>query len=196
MSNEKGQTDFQVPPRFYAYVAVGLGLVLLGTVTAVLMSSSGVPNATQPTDFSSIPVSVDFAAPQLTLQDLSGQQRSLTDYRGSIVLVSLWATWCPPCQAEMPNLEAFYRQHHFAGFTVIAIEDGDPTSQVTSFVDKYGLTFPVWLDPTYQATDHAFKSQNLPTSYVIDRSGQVRLMWVGAISPTNLEKYVTPLIQE
>ena len=96
----------------------------------------------------------------------------------------------------MPNLEAFYLKHNGEGFEVVAIEDGDPASQVAAFVSEHGITFPVWLDRSYQATDHAFKTSNLPSSYVIDRGGLVRLMWIGAINPANLEKYVTPLIQE
>ncbi len=96
----------------------------------------------------------------------------------------------------MPNLEAYYQEHRDAGLTVIGIEDGDPKNQVAAFVAQHRITFPVWLDPTYEATDHAFKTKNLPTSYVIDRREHVRLMWVGAISEENLEKYVTPLIQE
>ncbi len=196
MSDSSGSTGFRVSARFYGIVAAGLGLVLLGSIMAALWSDSKSSGETQATDFSSIPASVGFPAPSLRLQDLNGQQHALADFKGAIVLVNLWATWCPPCQAEMPVLEDYYRLHQSAGFTVIAVEDGDPTTQVISFVNKYGLTFPVWLDPTYQATDHAFKTANLPTSFVIDRTGQVRLMWVGAISEENLEKYVTPLIQE
>lgn len=96
----------------------------------------------------------------------------------------------------MPLLQKFYERHRGEGFTVVAIEDGEPVSDVRSFVAQYQLTFPVWLDPTHQATDHAFKIMNLPTSYVLDRSGVVRLTWLGAISEANLEKYVTPLIEE
>ncbi len=180
----------------YALVAAGLGLVLLGTAIWILVLDSQAAVANEATDFSSVPASVNFSAPELSLHDLGGAGHSLADYRGSVVLVNLWATWCPPCQAEMPNLEAYYRKHRDAGLTVIGIEDGDPTSQVVAFVAQHGLSFPIWLDPTYQATDHAFKTSNLPTSYVIDRLGQVRLVWVAAISEENLEKYVTPLVQE
>ena len=112
------------------------------------------------------------------------------------MLVNLWATWCPPCKAEMPILQDYYTRHKGEGFTVIAVEDGDPTSDVISFINEYGLTFQVWLDPTYQATDHVFKTKNLPSSYVLDRKGNVRLTWVGAINSVNLEKYVSILIKE
>jgi peroxiredoxin len=139
---------------------------------------------------------VAFDAPVLALRDLDGAERSLADYRGQVVLVNLWATWCPPCIEEMPNLQRFFDRHRDQGFVVIAIDDGDPLEDVRSFVAKHGLTFPVWLDDTYEATERAFKTSSLPSSYVIDRNGQVRLAWFGAISEPMLEEYVAPLIKE
>ena len=79
---------------------------------------------------------------------------------------------------------------------MIAINDGDPTKDVLQFVKDYRLSFPVWLDPTYSATERAFKTLNLPTSFVIDRNGVVQLQWVGGISRTMLDRHVTPLITE
>jgi hypothetical protein len=96
----------------------------------------------------------------------------------------------------MPLLQKFYEKHSAEGFIVVAIEDGEPVADVKSFVSQYGLTFPVWLDPTHKASDEAFKTINLPSSYVVSRAAEVRLFWYGAINESNLEKYVTPLIQE
>jgi len=156
-------------------------------------ASSG---AAQSGGVSTVPVAVNYAAPALTLSDLGGREHTLADYQGQVVLVNLWATWCPPCKAEMPTLEAYYQAHQEDGFTTIAINDGDPMADVSSFVDEYNLSFTVLLDPTYQATDHAFKTNNLPSSFVIDREGNIRLRWVGEIDQASLEKYVTPLILE
>jgi thiol-disulfide isomerase/thioredoxin len=111
-------------------------------------------------------------------------------------LVNLWATWCPPCKEEMPALQSFYNKHKDQGFVVVAINDGDPTKDVVQFVSDYKLTFPVWLDPTYSATEQAFKSLNLPTSFVIDRNGTIELQWVGGISRKMLDKHVIPVITE
>lgn len=143
-----------------------------------------------------MPVKVNYAAPNLTLTDVLGVSRSIADYRGQVLLVNLWATWCPPCKEEMPTLEAFYKKYKDEGFTVVAINDGDPTGDILQFVKDYDLTFPVWLDPTYIATEQAFKSLNLPTSYVIDRNGIVRLQWVGGISRKMLDQHVIPLLSE
>ena len=131
-------------------------------------------------DFSTVPVTVNYSAPDLTLTDTQGASHSLADYRGQVILVNLWATWCSPCKAEMPTLQAYFNKHVDEGFSVIAINDGDPTPDVLQFVQDYELTFLVWLDPTYIATELAFKTLNLPSSYIIDRNGTIRLMWVGA----------------
>lgn len=147
-------------------------------------------------DLSAVPAEVNFSSPELTLTDIEGNVRSLTDYRGQVVLVNLWATWCPPCKEEMPALQAYHNKYYEKGFTIIAVNDGDPTPDVIQFVKDYRLTFPVWLDPTYIATEKAFKTLNLPSSFVIDREGTVRLSWVGGVNSKTLEKYVTPLIRE
>ncbi len=180
--------------RSFGMVIAGVGLILLGT--SFLLSNRRAADATQPTDFSAIPANTEYKAPDLLLYDLHETRHKLSDYQGAVVLVNLWATWCPPCKAEMPILQAFYAKHQGEGFTVIAIDDGESAADVDVFVQTYGLTFSVWLDPTYQATDQAFKTRNLPSSYVINRSGIVKLAWFGAISQVNLEKYVTPIIME
>jgi len=175
-------------------IIAGVGLVLLGVAAFALLPKPDSQSST--TEYSTIPLKVDYAAPDLSLTALDGTPTSLADYRGQVVLVNLWATWCPPCKAEMPTLQSFYDKYKGNGFAVVAINDGDPTADVTQFVKDYALTFPVWLDPKYVATERAFKSMNLPSSYVIDRNGVIRLQWVGEISSAMLEKYVTPLITE
>ncbi len=153
-------------------------------------------NTLSPTDLSAVPVKVNYSAPALTLSTMQGKSVSLTDFRGQVILVNLWATWCPPCKEEMPALETFYRKHKNDGFTIVAVNDGDPTPEVIQFTKDYGLTFPVWLDPTYIATEQAFKTMNLPSSFVINRQGTIVLSWVGGINRKTLEKYVAPIIDE
>lgn len=176
---------------FFPLLFAALGLTLIAASLYYLFRD--VP---PPTDLSAVPVKVNYPAPELALIDLQGQSSSLEDYRGQVVLVNLWATWCPPCKEEMPELESFYRRHKEDGFTIIAVNDGDPTSDVLQFVEDYGLTFPVWLDPGYIATEQAFKTLNLPASFVIDRDGMIVMSWLGGIHAKTLEKYVTPIIEE
>jgi len=169
----------------------GLGLTLIAATLYYVLRDVPVQ-----TDLSAVPVRVNYPAPELSLTDVQGNLSSLNDYRGQVVLVNLWATWCPPCKEEMPALEAFYHKYQKDGFTVVAINDGDPTPDVIQFVEDYGLTFPVWLDPEYIATEQAFKTLNLPSSFVIDREGTIVLSWVGGIDRKALEKYVSPVIKE
>ena len=177
--------------RTLPFSLLGLGLLLV--ITSIYYLLQNVPLQS---DFEAVPVQMNYSAPELTLNNTDGLSHSLADYDGQVILVNLWATWCPPCKEEMPTLQAYYDKHRDQGFSIIAINDGDPTPDVLQFVKDYELTFPVWLDPTYLATEQAFKSLNLPTSYVIDRTGTVRLTWVGGISRKMLDKHVTPIITE
>lgn len=179
------------PRRYLPMLVLGLGLLLILGAGYSLWQ-----NLPDQTDLSAVPASINHPAPELTLTDTRNVTRSLADYRGQVVLVNLWATWCPPCKEEMPVFQAFYNKYADEGFTIIAINDGDPAPDVLQFVAEYELTFPVWLDPTYIATEQAFKTLNLPSSFVIDREGTIRLMWVGGISRKMLEQHVAPLILE
>jgi peroxiredoxin len=95
----------------------------------------------------------------------------------------------------MPALESYYRAHQGDGFTLVAINSGDKRDQVEGFAAEYGLTFPIWLDPTGLAL-RAFKNNALPSSYIIDRSGAVRMVWSGALTQEALEHYLTPILSE
>jgi cytochrome c biogenesis protein CcmG/thiol:disulfide interchange protein DsbE len=177
--------------KIFPLLLLGLGAVLIAASAYFVLQ-----DFPSQADFSTVPIQVSYSAPELTLLDTQGVPRSLVDYRGQVVLVNLWATWCSPCKEEMPALQSFYNRYKGQGFVVIAINDGDPTNDVLQFVEDYRLTFPVWLDPTYIATEQAFKTLNLPSSFVIDRSGTIQLQWVGGITLKTLEKYISPLILE
>ena len=177
--------------RFYAMLMIGTGLVSIGIMLSMLLNN---PSASTQ-DLSAVPVQVDYPAPELTLTDLSGNTVSLTDHPGKVVLVNLWATWCPPCREEMPSLQTFYEKYKANGFLLIGINQEETLEVVQPFIKEFGLTFPIWLDIDYQA-QRVFNTANLPSSYVIDRNGRVRLMWIGGISKKNLEKYVPDVIME
>lgn len=174
-------------------VVGGIGLILLIIVGLVYLPSLSGTAAAQ--EYSVEPVAVSFAAPELSLVSMQGQTESLADFRDKVLLVNNWATWCPPCKAEMPTLVAYYNDHADENFMIVAIEAGEPKDEVQIFVDQYQMPFHVWLDPNGKALD-AFKTEGLPNSFVIDKSGIVRLTWIGQINREMLEKYVTPLLNE
>ncbi len=184
----------RTPP--YAAIFIGAGLLLLGVVAALLLARpQEAGTSLNSGQRSVVPVAVNYPAPALTLTGLDGEQVSLADFQGQVVLVNNWATWCPPCKAEMPTLQAYYADHQDQGFWLIGINAADPTEKVTQFVTDYRLTFPIWLDPQNMALE-AFQNQGLPSSYVIDRQGIVRLAWTGEVSKAILEEYVTPIVEE
>ncbi|HMX18868.1 MAG TPA: TlpA disulfide reductase family protein [Anaerolineales bacterium] len=176
--------------------ATGIGLILFGAAFFLwLLGSSGKASLPTADEISIVPAEVNFPAPQLALENLNGEKQTLEDYQGRIVLVNNWATWCPPCKAEMPILKQYHDTHAAEGFTVIAVEAGDAKDTVAEFAKSLGLPFPVWLDPE-SASINAIHNGSLPNSYVIDRTGTVRYAWTGEVTMTMLEKYITPLIAE
>ncbi len=174
---------------------IGVFLVLIGIALFVVLQGTDGGAASPVADLSVVPVAVKYPAPELALENVNGGTESLADFSGQVLLLNNWATWCPPCKAEMPTLKKFHDAHSTEGFTIIAVEAGDGKEEVLQFANSLGLTFPIWLDPEGAALN-AFKNGSLPNSYVIDRSGTVRYAWTGEISLAMLEKFVTPLIAE
>jgi peroxiredoxin len=106
-----------------------------------------------------------------TLTDLQGKSWHLRDLRGKIVLVNFWATWCPPCRKEMPDLQALYEKYKDDGFLVLSISDED-AAKVAPFISENKITYPVLLDPGRKVND-AFIVEGIPKSFVYDRSGKL-----------------------
>ena len=178
-------------------IVMGVGLILIGVALFLVWSGfHSLSNSTPASDEMSVePMTVNYPAPELELQNINGKNESLADFRKNILLVNNWATWCPPCKAEMPTLEAYYESHAAQGFMIVGIEAGDPQATVSQFAQSLGLKFHVWVD-LQNASLAVFKNENLPNSYVIDRTGTVRYAWTGAINRTMLEKYITPLLSQ
>jgi peroxiredoxin len=194
MSRQKNE---QTKLKILSLVLVGAGLLIFGAVALVVLpkpNPSPEPEVGE-NDQSIAPARLKETAPELNLVDLEGRQVSLDDYGGQVVLVNNWATWCPPCRAEMPILEAYYQDHKDEGFVLIGIEAGQPADEVEEFVNKYGISFPIWLDPESKAII-GFRNMALPSSYVIDPDGTIVLAWTGAVTLDSLEEYITPMLKE
>jgi thiol-disulfide isomerase/thioredoxin len=176
-------------------VVLGVGLILVGLAAFLMLPGTKSSEASQPASRFVIPMEANYPAPELSLQNVNGDTESLAGYRDKVVLVNNWATWCPPCKAEIPTLEAYYKAHSIDGFVIIGIEAGDSQAEVLGFVKGAGITYPIWID-LENASLKAFGSSGLPNSFVIDRKGTVRLAWVGEINREVLEEYVTPLLME
>jgi peroxiredoxin len=106
-----------------------------------------------------------------TLTDLQGNSWHLRDLSGKIVLVNFWATWCPPCRKEMPDLEALYEKYKDQGFVILAISD-EEQAKVAPFIAERKITYPVLLDPGRKVND-LFIVEGIPKSFVFDRKGKL-----------------------
>jgi thiol-disulfide isomerase/thioredoxin len=123
------------------------------------------------------------------LEALDGGQVSLSDYDGKVVLVNLWATWCPPCRAELPILETAYQAHRDDGFVVLGVNVEEPRSTVQPFVDEMDLSFPVLLDEEGNVADE-YRTIGLPMSILVNREGIIAVRHVGYLSDVTLDEYL------
>jgi len=105
-----------------------------------------------------------------TLADLNGKSWTLKDLKGKVVMLNFWATWCPPCRKEMPDLEALYKQFEAEGFVVLGVSDDDP-DKVREFVQKQGITYPVLLDPGSKV-NHMLQIEGIPKTFVYSREAR------------------------
>lgn len=121
-----------------------------------------------------------FLAPDFTLKTLDGQSVTLSSLRGKVVLVNIWASWCPPCRAEMPAIERVYQDNKDNGFVVLAIDSTvqDTRANAQAFVAENALSFPILLDETGAAT-RQYRVQSLPTSFFIGADGVISEVVVG-----------------
>ena len=148
-------------------------MVVLAVVVAatayVLVTGSSAPPA----------IGRGSAAPDFTLSQLSSDSPiSLSDLRGRVVLVNFWATWCKPCEDEIPAMERLYRVLHPEGFELLAISVGEEPSVVREFCDRLGVTFPVLLDTEKQVASD-WQTFAFPESLLVDRDGTVLERYVG-----------------
>ncbi|MDE8346751.1 MAG: TlpA disulfide reductase family protein, partial [Acidocella sp.] len=113
-------------------------------------------------------------APNFTLNGVLGKTYSLSQYRGKVVLVNFWATWCPPCRAEMPSIEKLYSSIAGAPFEVLALDQSEDQTTVFAYLGELDPmpTFPVLLDQNGSVAD-AFKVEGIPTTYLVDKAGKI-----------------------
>ena len=169
-------------------IGAGLGLVFLfgfnGNIslplTGNLASQADVPS----------PI-VGQPAPNIDLQTLSGNRISLTDLKGKVVLLNFWATWCVPCQQEMPLLQD--RASRFPeNLVVLGINYDEPSSLVQNFVTGLKITFPILLDPGAK-TQALYRVRGYPTTVIVDGQGVIRFVHIGELSSTVLDDYLKKL---
>jgi len=118
------------------------------------------------------------ATPPLELQDLHGKMHTLAEYRGKVVLVNFWATWCAPCREEMPSIERLRSSLEGRPFAVLAVNLAEPESRIAKFLESMPLNFPVLLDREAKVA-RAWQAKMLPATYIIGPDGAIRYRHLG-----------------
>ena len=115
-----------------------------------------------------------------TLPFLNGESASLSSFKGKVVLLNFWATWCPPCRAEMPSMETLYQRFNSRGFEILAVNLRETPAVVRQFIQNGGYTFPIMMDRDGR-TGAIYGIEAIPTSFIIDRQGKIIGRLVGSI---------------
>ncbi len=120
-------------------------------------------------------------APDFELTTLEGETVQLSDYRGDKVMLNFWATWCPPCRAEMPDMEKFYNNEDVKILAVNLTNTEESREDVKEFNEEFGLTFPILMDEKLNVANQ-YQIQPIPTSYMIDSNGVIQHIALGAMN--------------
>lgn len=172
-------------------------LVLVGIVAVVALLAAGL-SAGRPSRAldQAIAAGQRAPAPATRLPSLSGRRiLALRDFRGRVVILNVWASWCQPCQSESPLLERWYRRIRPLGGTVVGVDTFDTTSDATSFIHHLHLTYPMLRDRGGEVKN-AFGVTGFPESFVIDRHGRVAALERGPVDDAFMEATVLPLLEQ
>jgi thiol-disulfide isomerase/thioredoxin len=135
---------------------------------------------------------IDFSFP-----DLKGKARSLKDWRGQVIVLNFWATWCPPCREEIPLLISFQKNHAAEGLQIIGIAI-DNLAAVTDYGQSMGINYPLLIggdDATELAAQYGNRSGSIPFTVIIDRDGAIAARKIGVFSKAELNKLIDPLLK-
>ncbi|HEY9085962.1 MAG TPA: TlpA disulfide reductase family protein [Candidatus Tyrphobacter sp.] len=129
----------------------------------------------------------------VALRDDRGAPVALDRYRGKVVLMNLWASWCPPCRAELPDLQRLWAEDAGRGLVVVGVDQGESAQRARSFASSLGVRFPIWIDAD-QAYGRAYAALGLPTTVIVDRRGIVANGFDGALTYVQMRAAVAPLL--
>jgi len=160
-TKKRNEKDFNYPMAVFIFVA----LTVLVIILSLKLNDSSVEFSNQ------VAIEGDIPAPDFTFPGLDGKMVSLSDYKGKVVLVNIWATWCPPCVAEMPSMEKLYHKFKGENFEILAVSiDETGLKAVAPFMKKTRLTFPALID-SQGAIKSVYRITAIPESFIVDKQG-------------------------
>lgn len=186
--------------RLLSYAIIALVVVIVAVNiwnTAAKKERAEEANSKEAAAFENIPgtkitsLDVGTKAPDFKLSAMTGEKVKLSDYRGKKVILNFWATWCPPCKAEMPHMESFYKANKDKGITILAVNltsMDKGKDEVQKFLNDNGLTFPILLDETGMIGTK-YQAFTIPTSYIIDTKGVIQKKMVGPMDEATMKGF-------
>lgn len=162
-----------------AGLAIAAGILLVAWLVA---GRAGLSDVGKGGINTSLLPKVGEAAPDFIAVSPQGEIVHLSDYRGQPVWLNFWGSWCPPCRAEMPDIQTAYEQLHPQGLTLLAVSLGDKPSEAVNFAQLNGVTFTILLDPDRSLTSPTYPIYNFPTHIFIDKDGIVRKIVLSEMS--------------
>lgn len=143
--------------------------------------------------FASCSRAQDAKAPDFSLQSIEGKEITLSEQRGKVVVINFWATWCPPCLAEIPDFVRFYNENREKGVEIIGISLNSKIDEVKALADKYNITYP--LCPADASIEKLYGGiRAVPTTFIINRRGEIVLRKTGTIREKELNDLVSGLL--
>jgi peroxiredoxin len=171
-------------------IAVVVLIALLGVAIVQAMDKKTEPDSLSQEAANMGGLTVGVKAPDFELKTLAGETVKLSDLKGKKVMLNFWATWCPPCKAEMPAMEQFHKE---AGDDVVILAVNiDPHLDVKAFVDENGITFPIPLDAEDKVNE-MYQVLSIPTTYFIDTKGNIGNKYIGAMNIDTMKQYAQDL---
>lgn len=170
-------------------VGAGLAIFLyfgLGFADRQSVQDEQIPGVSLPES-----IAVGNPAPNFELSTLMGESMNLIEFRGKIVLINFWASWCEPCKVEMPFFEKIY-QEPGSELEILAVNFDESPQIVSKFVDEFGLSFPILLDPGGEV-QNLYRVRGYPTTFVIDETGVVQFHHIGLFNEDQLRVYLDQL---
>ena len=131
----------------------------------------------------------------LTFKDIHGKPFALSDYKGKVVLLDFWATWCPPCRKEIPGFIGLYNSYRSRGFTVIGVSMDDSTWDVKKFAKRFKMNYPILVGAGRDDLEPAFGPLPLPTAFIIGRDGKICGKHDGLTPKQDFEREIVPLLE-
>ncbi|MEP6493168.1 MAG: TlpA disulfide reductase family protein [bacterium] len=152
---------------------------VVGVVVALLAAGLGAASYFMKDEL--FPVTIGSNAPEFQAKVLGQKQyKTLADYKGQVVLLNVWATWCGPCQAELPSLQKLYREYGDKGLKMVAVSIDDYVSEdsIRAYARNFGLSFEILHDSTH-AIERVYQTTGYPETFIIGRDGTIRKKWIG-----------------